>query len=101
MLLASFGSPSALGYATSNIVRRIGSEIFGTHLFIQAANLEEFKQHWHSVDFPIAPHNCLGTFKGADRYGGGRFCCFRGMAFAPAVRFTTPFFAERQAHSVD
>jgi hypothetical protein len=109
MLLASFGSPSALGYATSSIVRRIGSEIFGTHLFIQASNLNEFVQHWHSVDeeqrkcvilFSDCPHREMAALIAnvrapivvvvedfVDIFSYVRRS--RGMAFAPAVRFTT------------
>jgi hypothetical protein len=109
MLLASFGSPSALGYATSSIVRRIGSEIFGTHLFIQASNLEEFRQHWHSVTpedrkcvilFSDCPHREMAALIAnvrapivmvvedfVDIFLYVRRS--RGMAFAPVVRFTT------------
>lgn len=109
MLLASFGSPSALGYATSNILRHIGNEIFGAHFYIQAAHLEEFKQHWHSVDaeqrkcvvfFSDCPHREITAMIATVRAPivlvvedfGSIFSYVRRsreMEFAPAARFTT------------
>jgi hypothetical protein len=109
MLLASFGSPSALAYATSNVVRCIGNEIFGAHFYIQATNRDEFKQHWHSVDadqrkcvvfFSDCPHKDVTDMIAAVRAPVvvvvEDFAAIfdyvrrsRNMDFAPAARFSS------------
>jgi hypothetical protein len=109
MLLASFGSPSALAYATSNIMRRIGDEIFGAHFYIQATYRDEFKQHWNSVDadqrkcvvfFSDCPHKDITELIAAVRAPivvvvedfAAIFSYVRRsrhMDFAPAARFSS------------
>jgi hypothetical protein len=109
MLLASFGSPSALAYATSNIVRCIGNEVFGAHFYIQATYRDEFKQRWHSVDadqrkcvvfFSDCPHKevteMIAQVRAPIVLVVEDFAAIfsyvrrsRNMEFAPAIRFSS------------
>ena len=109
MLLASFGSPSALSYATINILRCVSDVIFGSHFFIHATQLDDLRDKWFSVEknqkkcvvfFSDCPQKQVSELVENARSPvvlvvedfasiAGYIMRSREMAFAPAARFAT------------
>ncbi|MCI4677320.1 hypothetical protein K9U39_00075 [Rhodoblastus acidophilus] len=109
MLIVSFGSPSSLSYATANILRSMGDELFGEHVFIQAMFLEELREKWFSAEnqqkkcvilFSDCPHKKISELVSNVRspialvvedfaHIVSYVMRSRGMEFAPAARFAT------------
>lgn len=109
MLLVSFGSPSAIGYAVTHIARAALEGCIGEHALFQVVSLDDFKAKWQAsaedkrravLVVSDCPHaEVVGLFSAArgpivvscDSFDHivGYVMRARGMEFAPAVRFAT------------
>lgn len=109
MLVPIFGTPSALSYATLQMVRVIVEETYGAHSLLQAVFMNDLKTAWNSLDraarkfvifFSDCPHPEVTALMLATKAPiiviaddianiVGYTIETRGMEFPHAVRFAT------------
>lgn len=107
MIVVSFGSPSAISYAVVDIVRRLLDQCVESHAVLQVVDLAGFDAQWRLVEGTgavLVASDCPRADLVSRFAGAGQpilVCCdrfddvvrynmrARGMAFAPALRFTT------------
>ena len=109
MILVSFGSPSAIAYAATDIVRQAMARCIGAHSLLQVVRLDDFEDKWRALGeegrravlvVSDCPHvDVIDRFSAADgpilvscdsfEHIVGYVRRSRRMEFAPAVRFAT------------